>query len=440
MFRMLLLILLCFGSLAATEEDSDEQLPEELLPSEVEGDGVDFSSGGSGPINDEDFTEAPGDITELLEEAVPKKEGLLRRYIFPGFEKRVIEEFENINEKLNLDIGVAYTSIYQRASQSLGQYEAAGADFRIFGTWKLLDKGPENWGIFGFSGQERHKYTSISPSLLGPTIGLLSRTVAGFNQQDFSLVQLWWEQHLGDDFFIIRFGKVDTSDYIDYYRYQSPSLGFLTTPLEDMPSIPYPQNGPGFAAVLRPWPDAYMTVAVSERGSRKEQVRFDTFFERPNYFTAMEFGYQPDIEGLGKGDYHVTFWYADHYKHNGFTIIPYGKGFALSAEQVFSQNFIPFARFSYADGLATLFRQSCALGFGMENPFGRGEDVYAIGFGWKQPFTQEIDPQYVIETFYRLQLTPTMQITPDLEIFINRPLIGRRDVPLVFTIRFRWDL
>lgn len=440
MCRYFFLIFMCVTCCAVADEVASDRAEDKALLSDGDPNAIDFQEPNGEPINDEDFTEAPGDITELLEEESKPKQGLFKRYLFPGFEKRVIEEFDNIDEKLNLDLGVAYTSIYQRATESFGQYEAAGGDFKIFGTWKLLDRGINNWGMFGFSCEERHKYTSISPSLLGPTIGILGRTVAGFDQQDFSLVQLWWEQHLGDDFFIFRFGKVDTTDYIDTYRYQSSSLGFLTTPLEDMPSIPYPQKGPGFAAVLRPWPDAYMTVAVSERGSVKTQVRFDNFFEHPNYFTAMEFGYQPDIEGLGKGDYHVTFWYADHFKFRGLITIPYGKGFALSAEQVFSKNFIPFARYSYADGKATLFRQSCALGFGMENPFGRNEDVYAIGFGWKQPFNQDTKPQYVIETFYRLQLTPTMQLTPDIELFFNRPLACLSDVPLVFSIRFRWDL
>lgn len=386
---------------------------------------------------DEDFTESPEDVTELLEDGPKGKVGLLKRYLFPGFEKRVLKELDNLDDNYNLVMGFSSTSVYQRSTVSTGQYEAAGGDFKVFGTWKLFDHGEENWGMLGFSADTRFKYTSLTPAQFGPRIGILGRTVAGFDQQDFLLVQLWWEHHLWDDFFIVRFGKVDASDYIDSYRYQSPSVGFLTTPLEDMPTIPYPSKGPGLATVIRPIDNWYFTFAISERNSVKKEVRFDTFFDHPEYFTAYELGYQPELEGLGEGNYHCTFWYADRMRR---LHIPSGYGFALSAQQIMTKSFIPFARYSWGHGRAAFFRQSAAIGFGIETPFGRDEDVYCLGLGWKQPFNEDLDSQYVIETFYRLQLTPSMQITPDLEIFFNRPLLNIRDVPLVFTIRFRWDL
>lgn len=409
---------------------------------------ADIGTGASGdvkdnnadPQGDEDFTEAPDDVTELLEDGPKGKVGLLKRYLLPGFEKRVVTELEELDKNYKLDMGFSSTSVYQRSTISRGQYEAAGGDFKVFGTWRLFDKGKENWGMLGFAGDTRFKYTSLEPARFGPVIGIFGRTVAGFDQQDFLLVQLWWEHHLWDDFFIVRFGKVDASDYIDSYRYQSPSVGFLTPPLEDMPTIPYPSKGPGLATVIRPIDDWYFTFAISERNSVKSEVRFDNFFDDPNYFTAYEIGYQPEIDGWGEGNYHVTFWYADHIKRFNRLNIPSGHGFALSAQQIITKSFIPFARYSYGEGRATFFHQSAAIGFGIETPFGRTEDVYAIGLGWKQPFNKNVDSQYVIETFYRLQLTPSMQITPDLEFFFNRPLAGKRDMPVVFTIRFRWDL
>jgi hypothetical protein len=436
---LVLAFALAFGINHAEIEDFtlDEELnyPLQKRPEQSDTEKAGDPSNGEG---DRDFTESPEDITELLEEGPKGKEGLLKRFIFPGFEKRVTRELDNLNEKYKLDIGFASTSVIQRSTISRGQYEAAGGDFRFFGTWKLVDRGKNNWGMLGFSADERFKYTSLTPAEFGPTIGVFGRTIAGFDQQPFLLTQLWWEHHLGDDeLFIIRFGKVDTSDYIDSYRYQSPSVAFLTPPLEDMPTIPYPSKGPGAAMVFRPEEDFYFTFAISERNSVKSQVRFDNFFEDPEYFTAFEMGYQPEIKDYGEGDYHLTFWYADHIRRYN---IPSGHGFALSAQQIFTKSFIPFARYSCGFGHATFFKQSCAIGFGNETPFGRKEDVFAIGFGWKDPFDDDLDPQYVIETFYRLQLTPSMQITPDLEIFFNRPLVPAKDVPLVFTIRFRWDL
>ena len=50
-------------------------------------------------------------------------------------------------------------------------------------------------------------------------------------------------------------------------------------------------------------------------------------------------------------------------------------------------------------------------------------DLLGVGFVWSQPSatTQTIHHgnEYVLETFYALQLTPTMKLQPDLQVVWN---------------------
>jgi len=70
-------------------------------------------------------------------------------------------------------------------------------------------------------------------------------------------------------------------------------------------------------------------------------------------------------------------------------------------------------------------------------PFGNDEDWWGLGFGWVDPTAPGSNNEYVVETFYRLQLTPFVQVTPDAMMVINPSNNPDRDVEGVFSLRVR---
>ena len=113
-----------------------------------------------------------------------------------------------------------------------------------------------------------------------------------------------------------------------------------------------------------------------------------------------------------------------------------GAGFAMSFDQQMGP-ITPFFRYSTSNhsGL-TRIRQVASAGFGLQNPFGNEGDVFGVGLAWARPDAVQANDEYVVETFYRIQVTPTLQFTPDVQLIIN-PSLSSKDVVGVLGLRFR---
>jgi len=72
------------------------------------------------------------------------------------------------------------------------------------------------------------------------------------------------------------------------------------------------------------------------------------------------------------------------------------------------------------------------------SPFPNGRpDLAGLSLAWGQPSVSGIRDQYVVEAFYRLQLTPELQLTPDIEFIVNPSFNPTEDLIVVFGLRAR---
>ena len=85
-----------------------------------------------------------------------------------------------------------------------------------------------------------------------------------------------------------------------------------------------------------------------------------------------------------------------------------------------------------AEGLDRIF----TAGFGLEDPFGNAGDMFGLGVGWADPDARSLRDEYVVEAFYRVQVTPTLQFTPDFQV-VFQPSASTDDAVGVFSLRFR---
>ena len=69
------------------------------------------------------------------------------------------------------------------------------------------------------------------------------------------------------------------------------------------------------------------------------------------------------------------------------------------------------------------------------NPFDLGDDWLGVGLGWSDPTDQSLRDEYVVESFWRIQLTPTTQITPGAQIWLDPSRTPGKDTQGVFTFR-----
>jgi len=98
-----------------------------------------------------------------------------------------------------------------------------------------------------------------------------------------------------------------------------------------------------------------------------------------------------------------------------------GQGWAVSTSFQLTERFIPFARFGHSDRGAGVAATS-ALSVGMEYA-PRRDQAISLGAGWAKPskttFGAGVDDEYVIETSYKVQLSPNLSLMPDVQLLLN---------------------
>jgi len=115
------------------------------------------------------------------------------------------------------------------------------------------------------------------------------------------------------------------------------------------------------------------------------------------------------------GHVHVSLWHQDERDDAG---IDDGWGICLSAVQRFGR-FTPFARYGYADGGAngpTPVKHMANVGLVIDDIFGQDKDRIGVGYTWSDPADRSLDKENMIDAYYRVQLTPEIQIGPTLEV------------------------
>jgi len=103
---------------------------------------------------------------------------------------------------------------------------------------------------------------------------------------------------------IFRIGKIDQFDYIDSFNFSSSKLFFINSAFSDNPTISFPGNGLGAAALYNPNDFFYMLGSIGDANGNSSNFDFDAFFSEQEFFTGVEIGILPKINGLGNGNYH----------------------------------------------------------------------------------------------------------------------------------------
>lgn len=381
------------------------------------------------------FDNSPDDVDNQLSESEERFDALFPAGPLEPLHERWDRFTHRLIQTIGLDLSLNYTTLYQSADTSLPgrQSQAAVGDIDFFGRWDLVNRGGPWPGALVFFTEYRQRYTKIPPSDLGEAIGSLWGTTDAFSMQDYALTQLYWEQGSREDGLVYRLGKMDPTSIYDRSRYVSANEAFLGKAFSTTLAMPVPSTGLGGAMAISPMPNTYIVGGVHDANGSKTSFGE---IEKGELFTAIEFGVAPRHGKPGAGLYHVTFWHSDERVEES---VPSGRGIALTLQQELGSdgNIVPFFRYSYGEGGATPVRQAIALGLGLEEPFGQNNDLIGLGFSWGQPTDRTLQDQYVLEAFYRLQVTPHTNLSPDLQVIFDPSENPSEDKIIVGSARLR---
>ena len=164
------------------------------------------------PTRQRQLSNVPDDIGYQLQESEERVDAIFP--FGPLTPLHNVWDFTNgrLREAIGLDLGLNYTAVYQKADTTVrGPRDAGDGDLDFFGRWHLLGCEDYQPGALVFSSETRHRYSEIAPNDLDT--GTVGGTIVGFGTQDFSLVQLYWEQGSVDAGALSRIGKMDPERY-----------------------------------------------------------------------------------------------------------------------------------------------------------------------------------------------------------------------------------
>jgi porin len=167
-------------------------------------------------------------------------------------------------------------------------------------------------------------------------------------------------------------------------------------------------------------------IAVDTEGAQQRNI--ESLVDR-KYMEATELGWFSGLPGQKFQDYRIAFW-RDDTKTLGS-----GYGGGIAFEREFANGWAPFGRYALATRTGAAIRQIESIGLAQVHPFGRRGDMFGVAFNHSEPNQTGKHHESVFESFYRLRLTQSMEIGPDIEISMHptyaiktytRTLVGAR--------------
>ncbi len=378
---------------------------------------------------------------ELAEEPTPATDALFPTPLEPLLDSW--EQFKrDVEDATRFQFGLDYNVIYQVSPDLDEPNDTAVGTLNLVGLWRLIDNPTLGVGELGFQFRQRGHFTDANGNEFSANIGSPWSTNDSSSDSFTSLRKLWWSQHLFDERLTVTVGKLDPEDYYDANAASSGNTLFLNQVLSINPNRSFPGPGLGLNAKVVPEDWFYFTAGFSDANGSSSSFGASTFNEG-QFFVAGEVGLTPDFEGVGQGNYRFTVWYIDRHiaddSDNTDQRVA-GTGFALSFDQQIGDHLMPFFRYGIDDGRVGTVEQFASGGVVFTRPFDRADDAFGIGFGWGRPTSRGgFRDQSVLEVFYRLQATRSLQFTPGVQFIFDPAANTNQDLVTVFTLRARLE-
>jgi porin len=330
--------------------------------------------------------------------------------LFDPFEKLT----DRINQSARLKIGETYTFVSQYATATpdgVRHDQTSGrADFTA--AWKVYD----------------HSSTAATVGLLvrsGTNIGISQQfnlsdglgsaltlnCLQGEGPQEPIMVNiLYWRQDLFNKRLSLYIGKIHPNEYISLSMFNNDERAQFLNGSSDG-NLTFASDGVyagGAAVELQATKHVYFhTLAVDTEGS--PQGNLNTLANR-KYMESIEAGWFSGTPGEQFRDYRMNFWRDDTATRGS------GVGGGIGFEHELKIGWTPFGRLGFASSKGTSIKQVEEIGLDHSKPFGRRGDMFGISLNHSEPAPGARHHESVLETFYRLRLTKSVDIGPDLEV------------------------
>ncbi|MEC8560012.1 MAG: carbohydrate porin [Planctomycetota bacterium] len=380
---------------------------------------------------------------------------------------RNVEEY--LNQTLGLNFGVYYTLLYQNIQNPIPGAErnigTGRLDFNV--VWNLWenpgstekDAGHDGHGLVGIlvrQGNQIGVPNSVNTDQsVGSTQGLNSLYTGGAGGAA-TLNLLYYQQGFLDDRVVLSGGKLHPNQYIGLnFWANDEARQFLAGPFDGIQvlGLSHGSYQYGVAGQFGINESVFVNAIVTDALGTPE-TDFSTFDEGfvwvaaevgwvlpfdteelggPTVLTAIWAGQNLDyVNGQAVGD-------ADDYRYH------WSNGFGLQLQGHLTRNLGVWAQGGVAEERMSATNAEVSVGIGLEEPFGREGDLFGAAYNWSKPSSILADStlqereQSIFEVFYRIQLTGSCQLSPDIQVVVDPGLRSGNETSVVLGLRLTTD-
>jgi porin len=324
---------------------------------------------------------------------------------------------DNSIHSLRLKFGATYTFLNQYATITPDgvRHDQPSGRLDFTGAWSVYD----------------HEGTAGSISLLirsGTNIGMsqqfnlsdklgsglyLNCLQGGGPQEPITVNVLYWRQDLLHKRLSFYVGKIHPNEFVTLSMFNNDErTQFLNGANDGNLAVASDGTYAGGGAVeFQATRHVYVhAVAVDTEGAQQRNI--ETLVDR-KYMEGVELGWSSGSLGERYRLYRAGMW-RDDTKKNGSG---YGGGFAFDHE--LSNGWTPFGRFVFGTKKGTAIKDAYGIGLAQVHPFGRRGDMFGAAFNYTQPNLPGKHHESVFESFYRLRLTQSVEVGPDVEVSVH---------------------
>lgn len=351
------------------------------------------------------------------------------------FEPLNVDSYMQFKENLREETGFEYLLYYT----SMGHFGTEGdpsvnGQIHSINAWTpFQDATNAGTAIFYFMNIDQ--YSSSSAGQLSTHLGLTS----GINDSgaDVDLFRfVGWYQPIADEKVELYLGQFQLRDIYDSTDFAfDDTRNFISEIMSGNPSATLPPPGLGGAATINFGEFWSLGGGFTDANAQARDLwKVDTFSDG-DYAYMGYVNLRPQIQWLGKGNYQLNVYAVDSTDNAGNS-----RGLSLTLEQDIGDSYLAFFRYNRADKRRGETKQSAALGLMQKGVYKWEDDLVGIGAGWGDPTDPARRDEYVLEAFWRMQVTPSMQITPNVQLWVDtsRPS-SNSDPQGVFSLRATFD-
>jgi hypothetical protein len=257
-----------------------------------------------------------------------------------------------------------------------------------------------------------------------------------------SLPRLYYAQSFADDRFLVLAGKVSMNDVIMNNIFANDETRqFLSQPFDgnDVWPVSFQDHSLGVSFTSLPTSWLFVNGSVIDAGGTQD-AWIDANFGN-GYALATEVGLLAELSGLPT---RVSFaWCGTDANEDTAQGIAtpglWGNAYGLTAQTLLQRGLGVWTQWTWADeDVASSAQNEVALGVTIDDCFGRHGDGFGTAIAWSKPTDSTLQNQVLLESYYRMQATGSVQVSLDTQILMPSANEGVEDPTVIGSLRVVW--